>query len=234
MMRNPFKIHEFYQVVSDSGLHQDHVILDLGCGKGFQTQVLARSCKRAVGLDVSNVQITEARKFLKHSCVEKKVEFLASRLEEAHLPSEEFDRVFSFCVLEHIPNLPRVLEELIRVMKPGGELHASVDALTSIKNLDLMESHKRDHYVVQYFTTSSLRQQLEDAGFEVLEVFPIMTGDFAREQFEIRIQRTDFSYGLMDRLRFYRRLRDEDLQSQNDEGIMIVVRARRPKEVGKR
>lgn len=228
MMRNPFKIHEYFEVISGATLESKHVALDLGCGKGFQTQLIARTCSRVAGLDVSEVQIAEARRFLKHSSVEGKVEFLCGRIEEAALPTSSFDRIISFCVLEHISNLDRVLAELFRLLKPGGELHASVDALMNIKDEALLARHRREHHVVQYFTPSSLREQLEAAGFEVTKVFPIMKSEFARKQFEARIQRDDFSHGPFERIRFYRRLREGDRTSTIQEGVMLVVRARRP------
>ena len=84
------------------------------------------------------------------------------------------DRVVS-SRFEHIQNLDDVLRELLRLLKPGGELHASVDALASIRDPELLARHRRDHYVVQYFTQQTLRRQLEAAGFEVLEIYPLMT-----------------------------------------------------------
>lgn len=227
MLRNPFKIHEYVEVVSGANLRPSHSILDLGCGKGFQTQIMARSCGRAIGLDVSPGKIAEAKKFLAHSCVEGKVEFLAGKIEEAGLPTASLDRVVSFCVLEHIPNLDRVLAELRRLLKPGGEMHVSVDALSSIRNPELLARHRREHFVVQYFTPETLRAQLDAAGFDVTEIRPIMTGEFARTQFEERIQKADFTHGLFDRVRFYRRLREDDRRSESDEGIMLIARARR-------
>lgn len=227
MLRNPFKIHEYVEVVSGAGLEPSHAVLDLGCGKGFQTQILARSCGRAIGLDVSPGKIAEAKKFLAHSCVEDRVEFLAGKIEEAGLPAASLDRVISFCVLEHIPNLDRVLAELKRLLKPGGEMHVSVDALSSIRDPELIARHRRDHFVVQYFTPETLRAQLEAAGFDVTEIRPIMTGEFARTQFETRIQKSDFTHGLFDRVRFYRRLREDDRRSGSADGIMLIARARR-------
>jgi hypothetical protein len=82
--------------------------------------------------------------------------------------------------------------------------------------------------VVQYFTPETLHRQLEAAGLEVTEIRPVMTGEFARAQFEARIQRSDFSHGLFARMRFYRRLRDDDRKSGSPKGIMLVARARRP------
>lgn len=228
MLRNPFKIHEYVEVVAGAGLAPGQTVLDLGCGKGFQTQIMARSCGRAIGLDVSPGKIAEARRFLAHSCVERKVEFLAGKIEEAGLPAASLDRVVSFCVLEHIPNLDQVLAELVRLLKPGGEMHVSVDALASIRDPELLARHRREHFVVEYFTPETLRARLERAGFDVGEIRPIMTGEFAREQFEARISRSDFTHGLFDRVRFYRRLRDDDRKSGSADGIMLIARARKP------
>lgn len=230
MMRNPFKIHEFREVLKGASVGSDHSILDLGCGSGFQTQVLARRCRHALGLDVAPGQIERAKQFLRNSCVEERVEFLCSRLEEAGLPAASFDRVFSFCVLEHIPNLSVVLRELVRLLKPGGEMHLSVDALSSIRDSALLERHRREHSVVQYFTPATLRTELESAGLQVTEIFPIMKGEFARKAFERRIQSRGFSHGLIGRLRFSRRLREDDERTGGAEGIMLVARARRNQE----
>src|SRR5262249_31387976 len=145
MLRNPFKIHEYVEVVSGANLTPDHVALDLGCGKGFQTQILARTCRRVLGLDVSPAKIAEAPRVLRGSCVERKVDFVAGKVEEAGLSASSLDRVLSFCVLEHIANLDEVLRELARLLKPGGELHASVDALASIRDPELLARHRRDH-----------------------------------------------------------------------------------------
>lgn len=227
MLRNPFKIHEYVEVVSGAGLKPGQVLLDLGCGKGFQTQIMARSCARAIGLDVAPGRIAEARRFLRHSCVEDRVEFLAGKVEEAGLPAESLDRVVSFCVLEHIPNLDQVLAELFRLLKPGGEMHVSVDALASIRNPELLARHRRDHHVVEYFTPATLRQRLEKARFEVTEIRPIMTGEFARTQFEDRIARSDFSHGIFERARFTRRLQEDDRRSGSPDGIMLIARARK-------
>ncbi len=227
MLRNPFKIHEYVEVVSGARLEPGHVVLDLGCGKGFQTQILARSCARVIGLDVASSKIAEAHRFLRHSCVEHKVDFLAGRVEAAGLPGASLDRILSFCVLEHIPNLDEVLRELLRLLKPGGELHVSVDALANIRDPELVARHRRDHFVVQYFTPETLRHTLLAAGFEVTEIRPVMTGEFARTQFEARIRRADFSHGLFERVRFYRRLREEDRRSASSEGVMLIARARR-------
>lgn len=228
MLGNPFKIWEYLAVMSGVRLDPAHEVLDLGCGRGFQTQVLARKCKRVVGLDVSPAQISGAREFLRGSPVSHRVEFLCTRLEDAHFPDASFDRVISFCVLEHIPNVPLVLKEIARILKPGGELHASVDSLGTIRDQALIQKHRADHHVVQYFTPQSLRQQLVDAGLEVLEISPILTGEFARREFEKRILAGRYGCAMHRKVSFVRRLAAEDGKEGVQDGIMLIGRARRP------
>jgi SAM-dependent methyltransferase len=228
MFRNPFKIHEFLEVTKDSRLRNSHNSLDLGCGKGFQTQILARWCAKAVGVDTSKTAISMARRFLRHSCVEKKVQFICNRIENAELPDCSFDRVFSFCTLEHIPDLATVLSEIYRLLKPGGELHISLDSLANLSSRVLIEKHRRDHSVVQYFTVASIKSQLETFGLEPFEIFPIFTSDFSRREFERRIEEEHYGYGLMKRVSVYRVLRDWDQRNKSSKGIMLIARARRP------
>jgi 2-polyprenyl-3-methyl-5-hydroxy-6-metoxy-1,4-benzoquinol methylase len=228
MIRNPMKVHEFIEVVKGASLATHHSILDLGCGKGIQTQLLARRCRSAVGVDTAQRQIGEANRLLRHSPVEHKVSFLCTRLEDAGVAPSSLDRVFSFCVLEHIPNLDRVLAEIVRLLKPGGELHVSVDSLATVDDPRLLAKHKRDHHVVQYFTRESLKEQLQAAGLEVKEVFAILTSGFARREFEARIQQPVYLPGPIKRVRLYRRIRVEDERSQCRNGIMLVARGCRP------
>jgi hypothetical protein len=84
--------------------------------------------------------------------------------------------------------------------------------------------HKADHHVVQYFTATTLRAQCQAAGFHVIEVSPIMTGEFARREFEGRIRNHKFARSLWSRPRFTHRLREEDRHSTGQEGIMLVAR----------
>lgn len=227
MIANPFKIYEYEVVTEAVRLKPTHTILDLGCGKGHWTIMLARRCYAAIGVDTSQQAIAFARRFLRHSPLRRRVQFLATRLEEAALSPSSLDVAFSFCVLEHIDNLEEVLSALVRLLKPGGEFHCSVDALSSIKDEALLRKHRADHHVVRYFTEESLRQALEGSGLEVMEVRPILTGELARQEFEKRI-RYGYKQNLLSRLQLVRAFREHDRTSGQSEGIMLVGRARRP------
>ena len=149
---NAFKVHEFRELVDRSDLRKSHAVLDLGCGTGLQTVLLARRCASILGLDVSPAAIQEAQERALRCGVADRATFRCAPIEQCGLPSDSFDRVYSFCVLEHIANLDRVLAELLRLMKPGAEMHVTVDSLANVRDPRLIEKHRQDHFVVEYFT----------------------------------------------------------------------------------
>ena len=127
---------------------------------------------------MSTQAIARARQLLGSSRVRHKITFLNGSVNSMGLQHNSFDRVYSFCVLEHVHELPDVLAEIVQLLKPGGSLHVSVDSLGGAMDPTLVEKHRRDHGVVQYFTSVSLAEQLEGAGLEMLEVLPIFKGKF--------------------------------------------------------
>jgi 2-polyprenyl-6-hydroxyphenyl methylase/3-demethylubiquinone-9 3-methyltransferase len=93
-------------------------VLDLGCGGGFLAEALARRGAEVTGIDPSGGAIRAARA---HAAGEG----LAIRYDEGSgealpYPDASFDIVVSVDVLEHVADLPRVLDEVARVLKPGG------------------------------------------------------------------------------------------------------------------
>jgi SAM-dependent methyltransferase len=93
-------------------------ILDLGCGAGRDLSYFQSLGHEAVGLDGS-------QQFVKHGalafsrCEVLHQDFLAMRL-----PEGRFDGIFANASLFHVPSqeLPRVLLELCRSLKPRGVL----------------------------------------------------------------------------------------------------------------
>jgi ubiquinone/menaquinone biosynthesis C-methylase UbiE len=224
MIPNPLKIYEFLELTRSSDLKPTDRILDLGCGKGHWTIALGQKCAHAVGVEPDAKKIQVANDFLRRSRLKRKIKFIPSTLEKAGLPDQSIDHMFSFCVLEHIQNLHKVLVEVKRVLKPGGKIHVSVDSLTTIKNQNIISKHKKDNYVVQYFDKQTLRIQLEAAGFQVLDIYPILTSEFARDEFEKRIQQS-YKYNLLKRMQISRRFLKEDMHQQSDDGIMLIAHA---------
>lgn len=227
MRPNPFKVYEFYEVVRPSGLRPEHSVIDLGSGRGYFTMLLAEKCHHITGIEPSQDAVNYAQRFLKWNRRDN-IRFLPTVLESADLPRKTFDRIYSFCVLEHIENLDTVLAEAFALLRPGGEMHVSVDSLQNIMP-ELRSTHKADHFVYQYFTLSSLRLLFERSGFEVLDIYPIMTGPLAAQEFENRIY-GNYKYHLLKRLLTYYRIRRHDKLGISEAGVMLIGRVRRPRE----
>jgi ubiquinone/menaquinone biosynthesis C-methylase UbiE len=226
--RNPFKVQEFFAVTEGVAFRSDDVVLDLGCGKGIQSQIVARKCKRVVGVDTSTSCIDSAKKLLENSWLSKKVQFHCGTIQSLRLPDAAFDHLISFCVLEHIIDLNDVLNELHRIVKPNGQIHVSVDSLGNIDDPTLIARHRMEHNVVQYFTPETLRQQLEEAGFAVERAFPILTSDLAKREFQDRIRASGrYGYSFLGSMLRYRKLARMDRREATDKGIMVVCHARR-------
>jgi len=88
-------------------------ILDLGCGTGLSSKLLAAHGYNVIGADLS-------KKFLDANYLGEGVELIAADAANLPLSDSSVDAVTSYCFLEHIPDVPRVLSEMVRVVRPGG------------------------------------------------------------------------------------------------------------------
>lgn len=95
-------------------------VLDLGCAGGFMAEALAMRGARVTGIDPAAKAIAAAR-------IHADREGLSIRYDEGvgeALPYDDaiFDAVVCVDVLEHVVDLPKVLSEVARVLRPGGLL----------------------------------------------------------------------------------------------------------------
>ncbi len=91
--------------------------LDLGCGDGHFSGVLAGAVTAVTGADVAEAALTRAR--LRHPGLRfERVPF------DGELPFEDgaFDLVWASEVIEHVADTARWLSEVRRVLAPGGRL----------------------------------------------------------------------------------------------------------------
>jgi len=95
------------------------MVFDAGCGNGNRSALLAKKGFNVIGGDISPLAIKQAKKrFLKH----KNVEFLNCDLHSVPFKENTFDYIVCFDVIEHVSKPDRVLNELNRVLKPGGKI----------------------------------------------------------------------------------------------------------------
>ena len=154
------------------------------------------------------------------------VQFYSGRLEELELPHGSFDYVFSFCVLEHIDNLEEVLRELCRLLKPSGEIHATVDSLSNIDDPEILDKHRTAYRVCRYFRPETIRSVLAEAGFRMYECRHILSSEMARDETVRDLLSGCSTIASKERRREYEKLVDaEKGVNEASGGIMLLCRA---------
>jgi ubiquinone/menaquinone biosynthesis C-methylase UbiE len=97
-------------------------IMDAGCGPGGHTIRAAQAGFRVCAVDISTTMLEYARKAVATAKLDKQVEFHKSDLTELDFPDASFRYVFSWGVIIHIPDATQALDELSRIIEPGGRL----------------------------------------------------------------------------------------------------------------
>jgi demethylmenaquinone methyltransferase/2-methoxy-6-polyprenyl-1,4-benzoquinol methylase len=97
-------------------------VLDLGCGTGVSSSLLAKRNYRVVGVDISE-------KFLDRRLEGDCVKLVSADAESLPFPDHSFDAVTSYEFIEHVGNVPAVLEEMARVASPSSAVGARLRGL---------------------------------------------------------------------------------------------------------
>ena len=95
-------------------------LLELGCGIGLDTVAFAGRGAAVTAVDVSPHALDLARRNLEHH--EVKADLQLGEAEQLEFSSESFDLVIARGLLMFTPSEERVVEEIHRVLKPGGEV----------------------------------------------------------------------------------------------------------------
>jgi ubiquinone/menaquinone biosynthesis C-methylase UbiE len=111
------------QTIAQMALRPGDRVLDLGCGAGWATRLLARAVEggpgMAVGQDISDEMIARARAA---SVDIDNVLFAVGAADEIPWRDEYFEKVLSIESFYYYPDQEAVLRELNRVLVPGGTL----------------------------------------------------------------------------------------------------------------
>lgn len=87
-------------------------ILEVGCGTGQILRRVRRFAPAALGVDLSSGMLRRAR--------ERGLPVAQAGALALPFAAQQFDLVYSFKVLPHVPDLPGALREIERVLVPGG------------------------------------------------------------------------------------------------------------------
>lgn len=176
----------FGDAASDAAGHQSYVEvvralvpqgswLDVGCGHGRLAAYAAAAGYEAFGVDPNPLAVRAARERLGTDRV------FEGPVEAAGLPHDRFTVVSLVGTIEHLKRPLQTLQEIHRILEPGGLILVQTPNLASLQYRRQRETWEQftppGHLV--YFTPGSLRAMLKAAGFRHVRFdmrFPLEAG----------------------------------------------------------
>jgi arsenite methyltransferase len=160
-------------VVAD--LHEGETVLDLGSGGGIDVLLSAKRVGptgHVYGLDMTDEMLELARRNAEEAGATN-VEFLKGYIEDVPLADATVDVIISNCVINLSTDKPKVIDEMFRVLKPGGRLGIS-DVVAS-DDLAPEQRAERGSYVgciAGALSFSEYSAELMRAGFVDIAIDP--------------------------------------------------------------
>ncbi len=108
---------------SDTFYPAESRVLEVGCGVGAQTIILAQKNPKALftSIDISESSLTEAKKKVESKGFSN-VRFQRGNIFNLSFGPESFDHVFVCFVLEHLSNPLEAIAVLKKLIRPGGTI----------------------------------------------------------------------------------------------------------------
>lgn len=115
---NPYEVVRFRHILEFLGTESRNTVLDVGCGGGTYTRILARA-QLVIAVDVSSNAVKTAKQSL---LWKGNVFFVVCDLE--HLPIRDMavDKVSCIDVLEHVERPQKAVNEMSRVLRSNGKM----------------------------------------------------------------------------------------------------------------
>jgi SAM-dependent methyltransferase len=162
-----------FQLVSDLVLQlRPNSIFDLGCGNGYQSQILRKSMPGIFisGCDISPAAIEKASTRM-DTCY-------TLNIDNADLPEDDetYDLVLCIAVLEHLYDVSHALKEIHRILKSGKHALIQVPNISFWRfRLDVLTGRipyiLRDQRHLHSFNKGFLIENLAEAGFADFHIY---------------------------------------------------------------
>jgi SAM-dependent methyltransferase len=155
-------------------------VLDVACGPGILSAAIAKSARDVVAFDLTPQMLKKAAQRCSEAGVDN-VTFREGNAAELPFADAAFDAVVTRLSVHHFDRPSRVIEEIFRVLRPGGSfviadvISSEVPAEAELQNaIEIL----RDPSHVRMLPGSELRSLVNRAGFAIES---LATWDMPRE-----------------------------------------------------
>lgn len=165
-------------------IQKGEVVLEIGFGTGFTLVEMAKAVGetgKVYGMDVTPEMVQIARERLKKKEVAIRVEL--SEADARNMPYEDnkFDAVYMSGVLElfDTPDIPKVLAEVKRVLKPNGRLEVVSIEKENHENSIFLRFYEWMHKKLPKYASCRpiyVEDSIRDAGYKILRTDEIVLG----------------------------------------------------------
>lgn len=144
---------------------QEH-LLDIGFGGGLSIRLMATAVQtgRVTGIDLSEPMVAKARKKFARKISQGRVRVVQGSVSKLPFVDGEFDKISAIHTLYFWPELERALQEVYRVLKPGG-LFA-----VALHSKQKMEAFPLTKHGFSLFTEKEVANLLESSGFSNVSI----------------------------------------------------------------
>jgi len=163
----------------DVSTYQGKSLLEVGCGAGIDLVRFARAGAVVTGIDLSTTAIELARKNIEQNGL--KADLWVMNGESMQFPDNSFDVVYAHGVLQYTADVEKMVAEIHRVVKPGGEVVVMVynrnSWLNLMRRVTKVSLEHEDAPVLKKYSISELKQFLKPfKNYRIIpERFPVKT-----------------------------------------------------------
>lgn len=164
-------------------------VLEVGCGSGFASQLFAEEGANVTAVDLTDWAVETTRARL--AAFGLRGDVRQADAEQLPFDDAAFDLVFSWGVIHHTSDMDRALRELIRVLRPGGDLvlmlyhrrslfflvYRAFDRFLPLArrlgfHFEGARAGEREGLVYRHFTRDDVERMLHDVGLVNTRIVP--------------------------------------------------------------
>ena len=145
--------YEYLLDVAEFEYHKNEKVLEIGVGQGTDIVSYAKHGSIVSGIDLTENAIEVTKKHLEAFNLTSE-KMLVADAENLPFDDNYYDLVFCFGVLHHTPNTDKGIQEILRVLKPGG------------KFIVMLYSRGWKHYFKRLFIFGLLKGYLFKYGYQ--------------------------------------------------------------------